>query len=259
MRKDLQKRIFTVAAILDRTASVQKTALESDKQNFWKKFFYKETPTVEQPAENQEVKKELPKIRDDKSNMPTAELADFLKGGPMPIEIANAFTQVAKVLAEKGAVAGKDAKFVIVFLAKMLRKYLSGGKVASVESFTDSDYKEVLAETKVFTLQQERKARIAAREAMLKQAVLTKDHVISNDGGYHYKLEKGKDPKNSENWETEVGYVKGLYRGNINIDGSFCVMFEGADGNMYAVLRQSANIEAPAAKEAKKNAKAKAK
>ena len=272
MRKDLERRLLAVATILDHSTATEgqeKTALE-DNKSLWKKFFgpkpaaepaapakptpegtlqdlgdkaergftpekderglFKKKAPPPPPRTPQPLEEKVPGSRED-----IQSFADFTNGtGGVPLEISNPLEQISQALAASGAASLKDAQIIAIYLAKTLRNYLAGQKLAKVEAL--SKYAEA------------RKARLGVKTAgVVKTAILSNLHKVSNDGGYHYVLEQGKSPKDAESWDTVTGQVTGLYRGNVNIDGSQCVMFQGDDGKMYAVLRQNAKIEEPAA------------
>lgn len=271
MRKDLERRLLAVATILDHstaTEGTEKTALD-DNKSLWKKFFgpkpaaepaapAKVAPTPESTLQDLDAANPEPVLFKKKVAPPEAmpvqpkqlmpatdkspqskediqSFADFINGtGGVPLEISNPLKQISQALAASGAASLKDAQNIAIFLAKTLRKYLAGQKLAKVEALAKH------AEA--------RKARLAVKTAgVVKTAILSNLHKVSNDGGYHYVLEQGKSPKDAEAWDTKTGKVTGLYRGNVTVDGAQCVMFQGDDGTMYAVLRQNATIEEPAA------------
>jgi hypothetical protein len=92
----------------------------------------------------------------------TKAIADFLGGGPVPFEVINPLATLAKGLAGAGAIGAADVKSVVAFMAKMLRKYVGGQKLARVSTASAA-----------------RKARLAAR-ASAKTASFTdrlKSHV----------------------------------------------------------------------------------
>lgn len=263
MRTELQNRLLRVASLLELSGDFQeKLALDSteDKKSLWKKMFGPKTevapskvkPTPESVLKNLDEKADrnftpekddsglfkkkpkpgpnLPKPFEQKlpgSKADISAFSEFIHGkGGIPLELAGPLKQISHALAAAGAVSLKDAEHISLFLARTLRKYLGGQKLAKVSS-TDA-----------------RKIRLSAKN-MTKVAVLTNQHKVSNDGGYHYELESGKDPKDSESWDTKTGKVNGLYRGNMRIDGADCVMFQDDQGVMYAVMRQNAIIEEP--------------
>jgi hypothetical protein len=177
MRKDVQKRLLTVAAVLDRTAGMTRLALEQQKPQaespFWKKFFRKEQEkTLNDLQEKDDTgalhqnQRVLDKPKDKvhpplpaTDELPVAKkedvaaFAEFLKGGLVPFEVVNPLAQMAKSMANAGAISAKDVKSVVSFMAKMLRKYVGGQKLAKVSAAGEA-----------------RKARIAAREAAVKTA-----------------------------------------------------------------------------------------
>ena len=268
MRKDLERRLLAVATILDHSQGTEKTALD-DNKSLWKKFFgpkpaaqpaapaatpsstledldqkadrgftpekddrglFKKKAPPPPPKTPQPLEEKVPGTRED-----IQSFADFINGtGGVPLELSNPLKQISQALAASGAASLKDAQSIAIYLAKTLRKYLAGQKLAKVEAMAKH------AEA--------RKTRLGVKTAgVVKTAILSNLHKVSNDGGYHYVLESGKSPKDVESWDTVTGKVSGLYRGNVNIDGAQCVMFQGDDGKMYAVLRQNARIEEPAA------------
>lgn len=175
MRKDLQKRLLAVAAILDRTTAEVKLADGDDRENFWKKFFYKEpkiptrdvVPDKAQPLPEPKtmIAPEAPRTKEQPAPAaklpapakdpiaPVEDIVAFLHGGPVPLAVLNPLATLAKGLAGAGAISEKDVKSVVVFMAKMLRKYVGGQRLAQVE------------ETPEVSASDARRARIAARKA----------------------------------------------------------------------------------------------
>ena len=153
MRKDLQKRLLAVAAILDRTTAQVKLADGENRDNFWKKFFYKEPKVAPQdvvpdqaqpfPEPKTMVAPEAPRTKEEPAYpqrmpkpqvdpvAPVEDIAHFLQGGPVPLAVINPLAQLAKGLAGAGAIGEKDIKSVVAFMAKMLRKYVGGQKLAA--------------------------------------------------------------------------------------------------------------------------------
>jgi hypothetical protein len=360
MRKNLQKRLLAVATVLD-IAGQEKVALD-DNKSLWNKFFSKKPAVDSKPAEKptpnstlQDLDQKadrgfapdkderglfkkkapppgprLPKALDEKlpnSAQDIQAFADFISGkGGVPLEVANPLKQLGNALAASGSISLKDASNVVSFLARVLRKYLAGQKLAKVEAHavarkarlktaSDLDYSDVTVKgpggtyavikpvatyqgyvakihqgrsklgeavfnlnsgkstsppykdynlKSLISLCEEAVRKIIKTKAdfiktkedttktasVLKTAILSNKHKVSNDGGTYFVLESDKTPTVSDSWDTEVGHVSGLYRGNVKIDDANCVMFEGDNGTMYAVLRQNADIEEPAAVEA---------
>jgi hypothetical protein len=256
MRKDLEKRLLAVAALLDRTTALQKIARGDKDNGFWKKFFYKE-PTVapkgdeidhgmpkqdpktmvapEAPAQKAQPAPgaKVPQPAAQPGAAPLNAIKEFLTGGPVPLEVVNPLAQLAKSLAGSGAIGENDVKSVVAFLAKMLRKYV-GGQQLTAEAATSSP---VVASTAA----EARKARIAAREV---DADISDRHLVHTDGGC-YELQAGGNPENYASWERASGPLSGLYRGNVKIDDVPCVMFADAQGNTYAAPRQDVRIDEP--------------
>lgn len=158
MKKNVQKRLVTVAKML---------TLAEDEKSLWRKFFTNKDKTApaaepEKKLTPEEVLKQLDDhvenvgyIPTDKSNLKpknplktypvlqdkgikidpkaTKDFAAFLSGrGSVPFELSGPLKQIGDALAASGTISVKDSSNVIMFLSKMLRKYLAGQKLAKV-------------------------------------------------------------------------------------------------------------------------------
>lgn len=164
MKKNVQKRLLTVAKVL--------TLAEDEKSLWRKFFSNKDKGKVSLPPPDskltpEEATKQFLKERDDhdelfgdnilpksKGKFPrkpanppvlqeksipvpppeaTKDFAAFLSGkGSVPFELAKPMKQISDALAATGTISVKDSSNVIMFLSKMLRKYLAGQKLAKV-------------------------------------------------------------------------------------------------------------------------------
>lgn len=242
MRKNLQNRVVVVATVLERLAIA--TASNTDK-NLWGGVFDR---LRRQPPANQV--KEMPKIKEDETTLPVRDIAEFLKGGPIPLEISNPLTEIAKSLAAKGAVSGKDAGSVVIFLAKMLRKYLGGASrsaslreiLAEIESDSEKALLEGVAEmlksAELPSPREARLARLAAKRVTKKANLsnLTAGDMLATDGQYFRLTNPSGDLTDGDNWEWESGKVQGKFVKQISIDEVRCLMFKGEDGTTYAAM-----------------------
>ncbi len=160
MKKNVQKRLLTVAKVL---------TLAEDEKSMWRKFFSnkdKGSPTPPPPAASKLTPEEFLKEREEydenvgnvaptrsKGKSPlnkkppvlqeksiptpdagaTKDFAAFLSGkGSVPFELVKPLKQISDVLSATGTISVKDSSNVVMFLSKMLRKYLAGQKLAKV-------------------------------------------------------------------------------------------------------------------------------
>jgi hypothetical protein len=162
MKKDTQKRLLTVAHVLNKVGQDLVTA--DQEKSLWRKFFTSKDAPAEKPTEKPEklspeeflkqqqeiddlgnipAKKERPKMQNQKPPVLVTEpkpqvspavikdFADFVNGrGMVPFEISKPLKQISDYLAASGAASVKDASNVTKFLVKMLQKYLGGQKLA---------------------------------------------------------------------------------------------------------------------------------